>query len=93
MVLDLLLADFGTYALPGAALIVSMVAVALSAYMGSRSTSGSAQANRLSDLKDQVDELEEQLKECARDRHRLERQNLSLMQRILKLENGNGDAG
>jgi TolA-binding protein len=95
---DLLLAELGSYALPGAALVVSMVAVALSAYMGTRSASGTAQVNRVNDLKDQLDDcqekiekLEDKITDCEKDRSRLERQNLSLMQRVLKLENG--DAG
>ena len=98
MGVDLLLAELGSYALPGSALVVSMVAVALSAYMGTRSASGTAQVNRVNDLKDQlddcqekIDKLQDQVTDCEKDRARLERQNLSLMQRVLKLENG--DAG
>lgn len=91
MLLDVLAADPGTYALPGAALLVSMVAVALAGFMGSRSSHTTDQVNRLNVLKDRVDELEEKLSECRADRGRLERQNINLMKRVLNLEENGKD--
>lgn len=88
MTLEFLLADIGTLALPGAALVVSMVAVTFSAFMGTRTSSTSSQVNRINTLQARVAECEDKIDTCEADRDRLERQNLLLMERLLKLENG-----
>ena len=87
----LVLADASLYAVPLAALIVSMCALVYGAMGGRRATMTGIEAslnNRLTDLVRQVDELKEELHECTRQRAALERENIVLMRQVMNLKNG-----
>ena len=88
---SLVISDATVYAVPLAALIVSVAALVYGAMGGRRSTMSSIETslnNRLTDLVRQVDELKEELHDCTKQRAALERENIALMRQVMNLKNG-----
>ena len=96
MAVGLLVAtEFTTYAVPGAALVISMATLVISTIMTARRDNGMSQSDRIKALEEEVDDLKMRAKECEdgsvslqREIDRLTRREFILMQRLLKLENG-----
>lgn len=75
-------------------LLVSVGAVTWGVVTGRRSNLSSLESilnGRIHDLTEQLRMLKDELKECNRRGGQLERENIRLMRRIIKLENGHDE--
>ncbi len=89
----LLAAAQSDYAVPLAAFIVSAAALIYGVFGTRQSASSSleqAMADRITDLTNQVMLLREENKDCARRTAMLERENLNMLRKLAKMENGHG---
>lgn len=86
------LAVSSDYAIPLAAFIVSAVGFAYGVWGSGRWSRMSgleeAMAHRIDDLTGQIKELREQNRDCARRCRDLESENLAMLRKLAKMENG-----
>lgn len=92
MIVVSLLASSTDYTLPLAVLILSAVSLAYGIFGSGRwnrmSTFEQAQSDRIEDLVRQVEKLREDNKDCARRCRDLEQENITMLRKLARMENG-----